>query len=684
VLADGLWAGEEIHGAVVNLSRDLAQRLSVDRTRILAYRHEDVDRLLWEAVGALVDARSTVLSFDWLYTFSRDRPLVADLIFDQALAGGYRQWSLDDVVVDAAVTGCFGYDQHAMSGPDELVEWRLTALVAGGRYRKLVDVGDDWHRVVRSAPSDHLILSADLDGSGPWIEPVGPVPPVHLVRAARRVGRGIAEVAARLEALGYEPAAGCDTVGTDQDDLVITSRDLDGERPWLPVEVPVTVLHLLRAASGTNRPIADIVARLRRLGYEVDVDLDLLPVDQLEPDDLIIASRDLDSRNPWLSAQDEVTVLHVLRAARRVGRPASDLAARLASLGFRLAPGCAALGDSGGDDVVLASRDLDAAAPWLDAAEPVPPPHVLRAAEKTGRPVAEIVARLSVLGYRPPEAPETLDGITLDHDDLVLLSRNIDGRAPWLRVDRPVAPVHRLRAAKELHRPLAELVERLVACGYQVDIDPEGVIVDQLEPDDLVLASVDLDGASPWLAAGERVPLTHLIRAAKRTRRDVHDVAARLTVLGYGVRMECGSVPADQFEADDLLLTSRDLDSAAPWLDQSDAVPLAHLVLAAGRTRRPIPEIAARMERLGYRIDVGTVAFAVHNVDLDDLVLVSEDLDGRKPWLDASRPVSVAHVVGAANRTRRTLAEVTARLTALGYQVPDLTVRLPRARPGGV
>ncbi len=94
ILADGLWAGQELTGAVVNLSRELAPRLSVDRTKILAYREEDLERLLWQAVDALTAAGPAVLTYDWLYTFAHARPLIADVIFDRALASGYRQWTL--------------------------------------------------------------------------------------------------------------------------------------------------------------------------------------------------------------------------------------------------------------------------------------------------------------------------------------------------------------------------------------------------------------------------------------------------------------------------------------------------------------------------------------------------------------------------------------------------------------
>src|SRR5690606_4338549 len=69
ILADGLWAGYALAGAVVNLSRDLAPRLSVDRTKILAYRDEDLERRLWQAIDALVAAGPAVLTYEWLYTF---------------------------------------------------------------------------------------------------------------------------------------------------------------------------------------------------------------------------------------------------------------------------------------------------------------------------------------------------------------------------------------------------------------------------------------------------------------------------------------------------------------------------------------------------------------------------------------------------------------------------------------
>src|SRR5690606_35682672 len=116
ILADGLWAGYELSFAVVNLSRDLAPRLSVDRTKILAYREEDVERLLWQAVESLVAAGPAVLSYDWLYGFTHSRPLIADVVFERAIAAGYRQWRLGEDLIDASIAGCFPPDGGGPTG----------------------------------------------------------------------------------------------------------------------------------------------------------------------------------------------------------------------------------------------------------------------------------------------------------------------------------------------------------------------------------------------------------------------------------------------------------------------------------------------------------------------------------------------------------------------------------------
>lgn len=682
ILADGLWAGRDFSGAVVNLSRELAPRLSVDRTKILAYREEDVERLLWQAIGALTEAGPAVLTYPWLYSFTPYRPLIANVILDRALAAGHRYWELGGDTVDAAVVGCFPPDNATLTGPDELVEWRLTALAAGGRHAKLLSPGPDWSGAVRARPSDALLLSADVDGTAPWLDPTDIVSLPHLVRAARRIGRHASEIATRLEALGYVTAVGHETVGVDPDDAVLMSRDADGTRPWLDDTRPVTLPYLLKAAHRTGRPVAEVVARLRQVGYTVDADLTRLPVEVLEPHDLIILSFDLDAAYPWLDPDPSrpVSLLHVVRAAHRIGTDASTVAARLAALGFPLADGCARLRTEP-DDLVLLSRDIDGVSPWLDIVEPVSPMHLLRAGERTGRTAAVVAERLRSFGFTVPNVPPS--DVELTPHDLVLGSRDLTGTPTWLDPTRPVSTVHLLRAAESTGEPLATVASRLTRLGFRVEVDPDRLLVDALDPDDAVMTSVDLDGAHPWLDLAEPVPAMHVLRAARATGRDIHDIAARLTVFGYTVGNRFGELTTEQLTRDDLIIISRDLDGADPWWPTDERIFLPHLLHAARRTHRQPQDIAARLRLLGYAVDVDLDAVDPAGIGSVDLIVASKDLDGTRPWLDPQHPVSMAHLVAAANKLHRPLADITARLRSMGYPVPDFDVRLPRPRPGG-
>jgi hypothetical protein len=119
-------------------------------------------------------------------------------------------------------------------------------------------------------------------------------------------------------------------------------------------------------------------------------------------------------------------------------------------------------------------------------------------------------------------------------------------------------------------------------------------------------------------------------------------------------------------------------------LKQDEPVGLPHLLQAARRIRRPASEIAARLRQLGYAVDVDLSTVAVDKIRSNDLTYASNDLDGTRPWLDRDRPVSMSHLLAAANKAHQPVSEVANRLGLMGYLTPDLDVRLPRALPGGV
>jgi hypothetical protein len=45
--------------------------------------------------------------------------------------------------------------------------------------------------------------------------------------------------------------------------------------------------------------------------------------------------------------------------------------------------------------------------------------------------------------------------------------------------------------------------------------------------------------------------------------------------------------------------------------------------------------------------------------------------------------VSISHLLAGAAKTHQPVREVAQRLTLMGYDTPDIDVRLPRPRPGG-
>ena len=106
--------------------------------------------------------------------------------------------------------------------------------------------------------------------------------------------------------------------------------------------------------------------------------------------------------------------------------------------------------------------------------------------------------------------------------------------------------------------------------------------------------------------------------------------------------------------------------------------------MASDGLRRPAIEIASRLRQLGYSMEVDPAVIAIDQTRSTDLTYASNDLDGTRPWLERDRPVSLAHIVAGATKTHQPVRDVAQRLSLMGYETPDLDVRLPRALPGGV
>jgi hypothetical protein len=305
-------------------------------------------------------------------------------------------------------------------------------------------------------------------------------------------------------------------------------------------------------------------------------------------------------------------------------------------------------------DIVMLSGFLDGESPWLTTDEPVELGHLVAAAVATGRPAREVADRLTDLGY---DVWATVP-VDVRPGDRLLVSRGLKGWPPWLPSAELVPADQVLRAAAATGRTPGEVTSRLSALGYRI---PDALPDAAAGPADGALLSAFLDGKSPWLDTDDPVTFGHLVAAAAKTDRSTREVADRLAALGYRLP----EAPLPDARPGDELLVSQGLKGWPSWLAVDRPVPADHVLRAAAITGRAPTEIAGRLLALGYQVPHVPEDSDVQD---DDIVLLSEWVDGESPWLDTKEPVPAKHLKKAATATGRDRAEVAARLAVLGYR----------------
>lgn len=122
-----------------------------------------------------------------------------------------------------------------------------------------------------------------------------------------------------------------------------------------------------------------------------------------------------------------------------------------------------------------------------------------------------------------------------DPDDLLLVSRHLNGRRPWLSPTGQVPYAHVLYAAAVRgHAPTA-VVARLAALGH-TDVQHSGA----LWPDSIGIEDAELvkrkghdSYSQQWIDVGEPVSLREIVETAGHAKSSPADIARRLTALGY-------------------------------------------------------------------------------------------------------------------------------------------------------
>lgn len=577
------------------------------------------------------------------------------------------------------------------------------------------------------------VLDADLDmvrdphGSGGrrWIADDTPVPFSHLLEVVRSRGSGwedphgmasaIVSARERLTRLGYRVVF--EAVEVTEDDMVLISRDLDGRAPWLPArDEPVPLHHVLRFARAHDRDPNEVVARLARLGYH------RLPrgplAGSVEREDLeLLGSGSYD--RPWLAQDDPAWFPHLVAVGVDTGKTPAEVADRLRALGYTIPEQALPAEVSENDLPLLGGRALDAPEPWLSRTDPVPVGHILYGAHARSASVASVLARLAEFGHtRLPDVPDR----HVTEDDLRLISRHGDGDAPVLGETVPYGRI--VRAAAAAGTGPRDIADRYRELGYTDVVLPDGPVPASVTERDADLVTTD----TGWLAPDEIVPLPHVVRRAHAEGTGPAGVARRLRALGFphvpdplpdtphhgdlaliseraepgGPYLPLTGVPADHVlrvataaeasphdvavrmtalgytleftpHPDDAVLVSRNADGRAPW--QYWTAGVGHVLLVAKVLGRTPEEIVDRLGELGY--DRGELPGA-GGFEEEDILLLSENLDARGPWIYWGRASSWKHVLRAARATGRSPRKIGERMTLLGHEVrvpPALDVR---------
>ncbi|WP_434047868.1 MULTISPECIES: wHTH domain-containing protein [Sorangium] len=288
-------------------------------------------------------------------------------------------------------------------------------------------------------------------------------------------------------------------------------------------EKAIKLGRLLDAHDAVGDEVLKSVALLRRLGSAVP---------QLGRLALACLSAEGNGMAPWL-IMGPIPTTHLLRVAADAGVTVGEAATALlrategASYGLhsRHIGGWAALTDtrvSTSQVAFLESLELPGD---IGAERAVAFPSLLFAAIRTGTPVDKLLEGLSWLTSLGVRLPPTTGISEWVAEDVMLLSKNLDGRPPW--VEPVVGAGHLLRAAHRLALPLGSTLDRaarLTRAGYRLDEPASIADPGAITREDLVAASSRLDGEGPWLQG--RVDAAH-VEAAAAANRETTDVTWR-------------------------------------------------------------------------------------------------------------------------------------------------------------
>ncbi|MFB6946275.1 caspase family protein [Streptomyces sp. NPDC056237] len=208
-------------------------------------------------------------------------------------------------------------------------------------------------------------------------------------------------------------------------------------------------------------------------------------------------------------------------------------------------------------------------------------------------------------------------------------------------------------------RSAGEVADRFTALGFRVTVP--GALAG-VGPEEICLLKRLHSG---WLEPEEQLSWAQLLVASSRSKGTVAETAARLRELGFGVPELPGAFAEPTTEDTELLDALFDVTEAA-GRGVAVSLTIAQINVTAAEVNVSAASVAHRLTELDFQVPAHP--YAKEPFDKHDALLLSEELDGKHPWLSPERAPSALHLKAASGLTGLTVEAAVERMRALGFE----------------
>ncbi|MFE7127574.1 caspase family protein [Streptomyces sp. NPDC057617] len=213
---------------------------------------------------------------------------------------------------------------------------------------------------------------------------------------------------------------------------------------------------------------------------------------------------------------------------------------------------------------------------------------------------------------------------------------------------------------------------RLISLGYSVAPLPESA--ERIQPGDLLLLRPL--GQPGWIQPGDELSLAQVCYSAARAECSPREAADRLTELGFTVPEESPTyeeITAWTSEERVILFTLWDFHADPLSAEEAQEINHPQLISVARFCGVTLDAVIKLLKRTGFSLSEECASREHTPLPDDDWDIISyNDIA-----LTVDRTVPVPHLAGVAYRTGRTVEGVAEKLSALGFEVPELPLGRP-------